>query len=63
MLQHVVDYPASSGIAEEGVLVVYYEAVKTGGLVLIEQSTESSNRKNFLGSHPSVFSFTLMHVK
>lgn len=35
VLQHVIDYPASSSIAEEGVLIVYYEAVKRRGLVLI----------------------------
>lgn len=35
MLKHVVDYSASSGIAEEGVLVVYYEAVKVRGSVLV----------------------------
>lgn len=34
MLQHVIDYPASGSIAEEGVFIVYYEAVKIRGLVL-----------------------------
>lgn len=35
VLKHVVDYPASSSIAEEGVLIVYYEAVKIRGSILV----------------------------
>lgn len=31
----MIDYPASSSIAEEGVLIVYYEAGNIKGLVLV----------------------------
>jgi hypothetical protein len=31
----MIDYPASSSIAKEGVLIVYYKAVKMRGMILI----------------------------
>lgn len=33
VLQHVIDYPASSSIAEESVLIVYNKAGKIRGLI------------------------------
>lgn len=54
MLQHVIDDPASSSVAEEGVLIVYYEAVKIEGLVLIVKAEHRIQQQEELSRQPSI---------
>lgn len=63
VLQHVIDYSAPSGIAEEGVLIVYDEAVKIRALVLNFKVEHRIQQQKQRPEHSSIFSFKLMHVK
>lgn len=45
VLKHVVDYPASSSITEEGVLIVYYEAVKIRASILVFRAEHRSQQQ------------------
>lgn len=59
----MIDYSAPSGIAEEGVLIVYDEAVKIRAWVLIFKAEHRIQQQEQCPEHSSVFSFKLMHVK
>lgn len=59
----MIDYSAPSGIAEEGVLIVYDEAVKIRALVLIFKVEHRIQQQKQRPEHSSIFSFKLMHVK